>query len=351
MMKDGKRILDKFLNSQDRLVFQPADLSLRTIAEMVDRGAIDIRPSYQRRERWSKKKQSALIESFLLNIPVPPIYLAEDSFGKYSLVDGQQRVSSVHAFMTEKIELVELENFTEIEGCKFSDLPVDIRNALEIRPYLRVITLLKQSDPFLKFEVFIRLNRGGEPIGAQELRNVAYRGELNELIYRLSENIFLRNQLKIRDKSSEFYRTMRDAELVLRFLTLRASWQRFNGQFNQEMDRFMIENQEIRRGDLTQYDRAFGNTIQNCEDIWGDFAFKRYAINGWRDQFITGMYDAQMIAVDSLSPSLLADALNNKEEIVRRTKELCLTSNFSNMLSKNSKVKQRIEMILDLLRV
>ena len=63
----------KFLKAQDRLVFQAADLSLGTVANMVERGAIDTKPSYQRRERWTKEKQSALIESFLLNIPVPPI--------------------------------------------------------------------------------------------------------------------------------------------------------------------------------------------------------------------------------------------------------------------------------------
>ena len=146
------RILDRFLRAQDRLVFQASDLSLGTIAEMVKREAIDVNPSYQRRERWPLQKQSALIESFLLNVPVPPIYLAEDDFGRYSVVDGKQRIMSVFAFIDDQLSLTGLETFTEIEGLKFSQLPQDMQNALEVRPYLRVITLLKQSDPSLKFE-------------------------------------------------------------------------------------------------------------------------------------------------------------------------------------------------------
>ncbi len=104
-----------------------------------------------------------------------------------------------------------------------------MQNALEVRPYLRAITLLKQSDPSLKFEVFTRLNRGGETMAPQELRNVAYRGPLNRLIYQLAENQFLRQQLKIRSEKSSAYQIMADAEYVLRFLTLRERWSNFSG--------------------------------------------------------------------------------------------------------------------------
>lgn len=109
-------IVEKFLQAQNRLVFQSSDLSLDAIANMVKGEAIDIKPKYQRRERWSKDKQSALIESFLLNIPVPPIYLAEDEYGRYSVIDGKQRVTSIYNFILQKERLVNLEKFKEIEG-------------------------------------------------------------------------------------------------------------------------------------------------------------------------------------------------------------------------------------------
>lgn len=181
--KQLRLIIERFESAQDRLVLQSSDLSLETLAAMVDSSAIDIRPHYQRRDRWSPEKQSALIESFLLNIPVPPLYLAEDDFGTYSVIDGKQRLTAVRSFMRDEVALVDLETFSQLDGAKFSDLPRELANALQIRPYLRVVTLLKQSDPDLKYEVFQRLNTGGEKLNAQEIRNVAFHGSLNDLIY------------------------------------------------------------------------------------------------------------------------------------------------------------------------
>jgi hypothetical protein len=129
---------------------------------MVDRNAINVQSHYQRRERWSPQKQSTLIESFLTNVPVPPVYLAETEFGRYSVVDGRQRITAISRFMSHDIALRNLESFHQIEGLTCSQSPSDLQNALDVRPYLRVITLLKQSDPTLKFEVFTRLNRGGK---------------------------------------------------------------------------------------------------------------------------------------------------------------------------------------------
>src|SRR6476620_10238218 len=121
---------------------------------MVDTGAIDVAPKYQRRERWSQEAQSELIESFLLNIPVPPVYLAEDDFGTYSVIDGKQRITAISSFMRDKWPLVDLQKFKELECKKFSALPRPLQNALQVRPYIRAVTLLKQSDPELKYEGF-----------------------------------------------------------------------------------------------------------------------------------------------------------------------------------------------------
>src|SRR3954469_20803726 len=101
--------------------------------------------------------------SSISNVLCPPIYLAEDEYGQYSVVDGKQRLTAIRAFMAERLELSKLEKFTELENRSFEQLPQELQNVLNIRPYVRVVTLLKQSDPALKFEVFTRLNRGGEP--------------------------------------------------------------------------------------------------------------------------------------------------------------------------------------------
>ena len=321
---------------------------------MVQKKAIDIAPKYQRRERWPKEKQSALIESFLLNLPVPPIYLSEDEYGRYSIVDGKQRITAIDLFVRDQLTLSGLEEFSEIEGKKFSELPSELRNALDVRPYLRVITILKQSDSMLKFEVFIRLNRGGENMNSQELRNVAYMGRLNDLVFRLSNNTFLHRSLKIKDHKSQAFQSMQDAEMVLRFFTLSATWQNFPGNFRRDMDRFMEANMSIGEISIQGFEDRFLRAIDACQAIWGDAAFRRWDSITWRDQFLNGLFDAEMVAVDSLTDNELIKAKNNCDKILEDTKSIFSDEAFdmSIRLSTNtpSRVKYRVEKIIELLK-
>lgn len=149
-----KQIEARFAKAQDDLVLQQSDLSLKSVSDMVDFNAIDISPKYQRRERWSEEEESELIESFLMNIPIPPIYLAEDEYGIYSVIDGKQRLTAINRFLNNKLTLSNLNLFPELNGLTFSKLPSALSNALAIRPYIRVVTLLRQSNPELKHEVF-----------------------------------------------------------------------------------------------------------------------------------------------------------------------------------------------------
>jgi hypothetical protein len=304
-------IVDKFLQAQNRLVFQSSDLSLEAIANMVKGEAIDIKPKYQRRERWDKNKQSALIESFLLNIPVPPIYLAEDEYGKYSVIDGKQRVTSIYNFILQREKLINLEKFKEIEGLTFDELPSPLNNALKIRPYIRVITLLKQSDSLLKYEVFNRLNTGGDKLLSQEIRNAAFEGDLNDLLVTLSENEFFRIQFNIdtekKREKSKIYKEMLDVEYVLRFFTLRDSWDNFNGNMKIAMDNFMEKNYRDKNLNVNELHNVFNKTIEICSKIWEDRAFKR---PDGRNEIIQGIYDVQTVA--------LSYFLDQEDKIIER---------------------------------
>ena len=103
------QLVRAFNAAQSRLVVQTADLPLGTLADMVETNAIDLQPGFQRRERWRHDKQSALIESFLLNVPVPPIYLAEESNGTYTAIDGKQRLKAINDYLKGRYTLRGLE--------------------------------------------------------------------------------------------------------------------------------------------------------------------------------------------------------------------------------------------------
>lgn len=294
-------LLQSFNQAQSRLVVQTADLPLGTLADMVENQAIDLQPGFQRRERWKVDKQSALIESFLLNVPVPPVYLSEENDGTYTAIDGKQRLKAINDFLQGRFALRNLERLSDAASLHFSELPAEITNALRLRPFLRVVTLLKQTDPLLKYEVFLRLNRAGEPLNNQEIRNVAFRGKLNDAIYTASGEPFLRTQLKINDDTSPAYRDMADAEYVLRFLTLYHDYEDFSGNLSAAMDSFMRRGQGFSGPAAQELVGTFHSALGRCEHLWGDHAFHRPDGVGWRDQLLAGLYDAQMIAVAQFS--------------------------------------------------
>lgn len=345
--------MERFSRAQESLVIQQSDFSLATITQMVDNEAIDLDPHYQRRERWNPVKQSALIESFVLNVPVPPVYLAEEEYGNYSVIDGKQRITSVSKFLRGEFKLRKLERFPELNGMYFDDLPINIKNALNIRPYIRVVTLLKQSDPSLKYEVFIRLNTGGEKLKAQEIRNVAYSGRLNDLLFELSENNLLRRRMKIengKESRSTAWSNMDDLEHILRFFALEANWENVNSILSYEMNDFMRENRNLAENKLNELRTKFEIAINRCEGLWPDTYFQKPYGNTWREQLISPLYDAEMVSVSMLTQEQY-DALINlnidKSSIVRNLFETndAFVKSVTSATNNRSNVYRRIGML------
>lgn len=314
-----KDIIKKFTKAQDSLVTQQSDFSLSAIADMVKHESIDIAPHYQRRDRWTHEKQSALIESFLLNVPVPPVYLSEDDYGTYTVIDGKQRITAIYEFLSGKFKLKDLKEIPELNDYSFDALPVELKRALSIRPFIRVITLLKQSDSELKYEVFLRLNTGGEKLKAQEIRNVAYSGPLNDLLFELSDNQFLKRKMKITSKKSTPYRNMDDLEMVLRFLTMFHRWEKFGKKISVGMDDFMADNKD---SDVVKYKSLFNRAISACEKIWGECAFEKPHNGGWREQLIAPLYDAQMVSVSLLDDARINILSQNSKAVIAATAKL-----------------------------
>lgn len=351
--KSEAAIVSQFNKAQDKLVLQASDLSLETVAAMVESNAIDTQPRYQRRERWTTRAQSALIESFLLNIPIPPVYLAEEGFGTYTVIDGKQRLTTIAKFMRNKLRLVDLATFSELEGVIFKELPRDLKNALSIRPYLRAVTLLKQSDPELKYEVFTRLNTGGEPLEPQEIRNAIFRGQFNDMLFKLSAAPFLRKQLKIKTLKEPVYLSMQDVEYVLRFFTVRDSWEDFGGEYRRSMDEFMANHKDASLAECAKYRVKYSEALARCEAIWGEGAFKRYENGVLRNQFLAGMYDAQMVAASKLSKKQFDGVLAKHAAVIASTKKLSLDQKFDSSVrvatNNKSNVRYRVSAVYDLL--
>lgn len=203
------------------------------------------------------------------------------------------------------------------------------------------------------FVVTIWCTQIAETMAPQELRNVAYRGPLNSLVYDLAANNFLRQQLKIRSEKSKAYQIMADAEYVLRFLTLRQSWTSFSGDYRTEMDNFMQEHQNASDERVREYQWSFNSAIETCQEIWCTEAFKRPIADGWRDQLLAGMYDAEMIAVDRIAGHIREVAIDRSNWIRAQTRELFRDDQFEQAVRQGtntpSRIMYRIERVVELL--
>ena len=203
---------------KDRRVYtQPYDLVVDSLLDQIKGGTIFLRPiserpSFQRRYVWSNQLASRLIESILLNIPVPPCYLSQNEDFELDVIDGQQRLFSIYRFLENQFALTGLGVLEDLIGKRFHQLPQKIQRQLKTYT-LRLVAITNESHPEIKFDVFQRLNTNTVPLNAQELRNCVYRGKLNDL---LQDAVDYAPWLKILGKRSADKR-MRDEELVLRF--------------------------------------------------------------------------------------------------------------------------------------
>jgi len=196
----NNNIEEKILELRNELKTDRLDMSFGEIINIYEEGDLIIRPEYQRAFRWSNEQKTRFIESILLGIPIPPIFVAEDNSGKWELVDGLQRVSTILSFFG-KLKINDIEkadrlNFFQLEetdllgnaikGLTSNDMTPKLKNTIK-RAVCRVEILRWDSQIDMRYELFNRLNTGSSPLTAQELRNCIYIGEFNKFLQKLAK--------------------------------------------------------------------------------------------------------------------------------------------------------------------
>jgi hypothetical protein len=261
-----------------RVKTEKSDMPVDSICSWVSRGKINPQPEFQRYYVWNETKASRLIESLLLEIPIPVIYVAEESNKTYSVVDGQQRITSIASFVSGKFpdgkdfKLSGLQVLKELNGESFKGLSVDLQESI-LNAIVRIIILTHDSDRDVKFEVFERLNLGAVKLNDQELRNSMYRGKYNGLLHDLSWNPHL---LKILS-SDQPHNRMADRQLILRFL---AMWRNTHLKYKAPMKRFLNREMEDHRNpsdkELSEMKASFEKSIEMAYSVFGSNAFRRF---------------------------------------------------------------------------
>lgn len=261
---------------QRKLFIKPYDRMVKDLVKDIQDKMIILDPDYQRNYVWPPQKASLLVESILLNIPIPVIYASENDEGKWVVVDGLQRLYSLQRFFEGKIKLTGLETLKELNGLKFNTLSDAVRTRLE-RGELRIIVLQNDSDPNIQFDIFMRLNTGAVKLNEQELRNCLYRGKLNNLIKKIvKDNETLKKLISVKTDR------MLTNELILRYLAVSEHFdkeknaiQNYDGRIKNLINSYMNQHQNDDDESLNIIQHKVETQIEKAYEILGPFAFKK----------------------------------------------------------------------------
>jgi hypothetical protein len=318
-----------------RLVTQPFDFIVGSLEEQISLGQLVLQDDFQRRQVWDPKKSSRLIESLLLNVPIPVCYFAELEDGTYSVIDGQQRLTAVARFISNLYPLSGLRVRPELNKKRFAELEKGDQRLIKTRA-IRCIVIQKESHPDIRFDVFERLNQGAVRLNPQELRNSTYRGTLNGLIRELCENATFK---RIR-RASEIDARMGDAEMVLRFFAFHFAAASYKGLFAPFLDKYLEAGMKLDAHAIDQHRRVFVDTIDKIDAVFGNGAFRQIDENGFAAQVNRAVFDVQMLSFAHIEKTSLLAA---KDQIVAGLKELCTkNAEFQDAVGRATRDKARI---------
>ncbi|TAF68181.1 MAG: DUF262 domain-containing protein [Cytophagales bacterium] len=347
--------------STDRL-----DISFGELINLYRNNELVIRPEYQRLFRWTNKQKTALIESILLSIPIPPIFVSEDKNGIWELIDGLQRVSTFISFFGElqknisEIEysfqddedeelspeeeqlrqekignkwLLESGGIIEsLEGFNIDTLPTNLKINLK-RAVCRVEILRGDSSTSMKYELFKRLNSGGSKLKPQEIRNAIFRGidtRLNELLLKLSLDERFQNLTKLSNaKRQELY----DQELILRFISFLNNAENVNDNTENYLNDFMESAVSNPNFQYDVYESQFVEVLNILTNLNDDSLFRNS-----RNLFVPAVFEGVTIGI----AQNIERFRNDSELLMTKVRELKNDDDFRKFSGSASNSKSRI---------
>lgn len=296
--KENRKLERQISKNRQEIKSDRMDMSFGEIINMYDDNEIIISPEYQRAFRWDINHQTKFIESIILGIPFPPIFVAEDEDNVWELVDGLQRISTVLSFFGKlkdkkknNLKLDEGSIVKELKGFTINTLPLKYKLLLK-RAVCRVEIIRIDSEFDMKYELFKRLNTGGLTLTPQEIRNCVFRGDNNKFngfINKLGSNKSFRKIVKISEPDKE---KMQYEELILRYLSLKNKKTRFGQNIQDHFDQYMMEvvSQKV-RFDYPQEERLFLVII----DILSKSRKNLFKMS--RRNFSTSVFDSVMLSM------------------------------------------------------
>lgn len=314
-----------------KLNMETRNMSVFQALRKIESNQINLQPEFQRAFVWDLVRQSRLIESILIRIPLPAFYLDATDQVNWNVVDGLQRLTTLfnycrkNAFPLQGLQFLR----TELEGKKFNDLPEKYKVLIEDDTQLLFYNLMPGTPIQAKFTIFSRVNTGGMQLTPQEIRHALNQGPITELLGNLSKSEIFRNVTKGVIESLR----MSDRELILRVLSFMHLGHESYRQFN-ELDAFLIyamaDLNKQPKNKLDSLAQDFIDSLLKMDALFGKYAFRKfYAISGRRSPFNKALFE---VWTTTVTPYTTSQLLSNKDKIFL---EFVKLTNFSDIFSRS----------------
>lgn len=329
----------------DSLMIHTQPRSVFEACRRIESGIFVLNPEFQRDFVWNEERQSKLIESALLRIPLPVFYLAEAKDGKVVVVDGLQRLSTFHRFLNGKFKLKGLSSWPEINGKSFEALPPTLKTRIEDTP-LTLYIIDSRVPEEARYEIFARVN-SGVPLTRQQMRNCLYTGPATKWLKDMADS----DEFQAAISQGLSRESMRDRECINRFAAFKTlGWQNYHGK----MDGFLgmtLDNMN-RHPEFEQLTNDFLQAMKAARLLFGTNAFRKSMNPSVRRSVINvALFDVMTF---EFSQHAWDKIVANKDAIAKAIRELLMVTEFDTAISRSTNsittVRTRFRMLNQTLR-
>lgn len=353
--ENSKVTVEPFDPKDVDIISQPMVVS--NIIERLRYGEIELNPDFQRLPNlWNDEKQSRLIESLIIRIPLPTFYFDCDDDEKLIVIDGLQRLTAIRRFAVlekndaEKLRLTGLEYLQEYNGCYYEDLPPRIRRRINEQSILAYV--IRSGTPEkVRTSIFTRINTGGLTLTAAEIKNSVYRGQAANLLKELAAM----NEFKRATRNKISPKRMLDCEFINRFLAFYVlGTERYKGNLEDYLNDVLVYIQKVSDTELMVYRKDFRKAMEYAYYIFENNAFRRINKDGRYGQINKPLFDAVAVNLAKLSEKECEILLMNKEDLLKKYHEKLMKPDFVQIISNGTatilNVKKRHTVIQNLFR-
>ena len=318
------------------IVIEVKPVTIETVLRRLKQKTLKLAPDFQRDNVWDPARKSRLIESLMLNIPIPIFYVSADDQGVWSVVDGLQRLSAIKEFILDKsYRLTKLEFWGELfDGRSMDELPPLQYNQI-METVFQFVIISPSTPEKVKRNIFKRINTGGMPLSAQEIRHALYNGPGTKFLKELVDS----ESFKVATGESINDSRMAAREIVLRSLAFFSYCERAYKE--PDMDDFLCSTLKMLNAmnpqSLPELSKRFSKSMKRCYELFGSHSFRISIVRGGtRSPVNKALFEVFTSILMRMDDDEYSNVLKRKDDIVQSLCELIREPLFYRSISRDS---------------